>query len=379
MSQLEKVIKLHEEQVASKYTCVDKKSKYAKDIDDHMDSWQWYNGRKYGYDWCTVYFDWIFIHAIGVEEARKALNRPKKSMGAGVRYSREYLKSIGRVGNVPKVGCAVYFGSLPYPHHIGFVYKVTDSYIYTYEGNCYISNGVSGVKARCYSRSYPDILDYGYPLYEEGPEPDPKEMDGYKVGNTYEVVCDEPLMIRKGPGSSFDKIGKLDKGDRITCTGLRHDQDGNTWLEHDQGWSCGLYQGERYMTDPPKVEWVKRDGKWYYFDQNSQMVKSDWVKWQDRWYYLGDDGAMLTGWQLINEKWYYFYTGNDGHMAKSEWIQNYWIDKDGTQTYPYKGKWHEDDKGWWYEDSSGWYPRGQAQRINMHDYRFDSKGYLIEE
>ena len=192
MTELEKVLQSFAEQIASGYTCTDKKSKYAKDIDDHMDEWQWYNGKKYGFDWCTVFFDWNFINALGVDRARTVLNRPKNSMGAGVRYSREYLKQLGRVGNEPKVGCAVYFGSLPYPHHIGFVYKVTDSMIYTYEGNCYVSQGVSGVKARSYKRTNSDILDYGYPVYSDEPEPDPKELDGFKVGNNYEVICSDP-------------------------------------------------------------------------------------------------------------------------------------------------------------------------------------------
>lgn len=379
MTELEKVIKSFADQVASGYTCKDKKSKYAKDIDDHMDTWQWYNGKKYGFDWCTVFFDWNFINALGVDRARTVLNRPKNSLGAAVRYSREYLKSIGRVGNEPKVGCAVYFGDLPYPRHIGFVYKVTDNMIYTYEGNCYVSQGVSGVKARSYKRTNSDILDYGYPVYADGPtpEPDPKELDGYKVGDTYEVVCTDPLMIRKGPGTSYSKIGELKKGDRIVCIGLHADSAGSTWMQHDQGWSCAHKGSERYITDPQLNGWIKRDGNWYFY-KDGQMVTADWVKYKGDAYYLNDYGIMVTGWYIINRMEYYFYP--DGHMARSEWIEGKYLSQNGKPDNTTAGKWKQNSKGWWFEDeSSGWYPKNRSVLINRIEYEFDKDGYLIEK
>lgn len=168
LPEIEKLIKVFAAEVG--YTCKDKLNKYAKDIDEnHPD---WYNGRKYfkGADWCTIYFDWCFITAFGEERAREILNRPKKSLGAGVRYSREYLKAKGRVDQKVYPGSAIYFGTLPYPHHIGFVYKVENKRIYTYEGNVSYSSGVTGVKAKDYSISYSDILDFGHPLYKEEEE-----------------------------------------------------------------------------------------------------------------------------------------------------------------------------------------------------------------
>ena len=379
MTELEKVLQSFAEQIASGYTCVDKMNKYAKDIDDNYPDW--YNGKKYGVgtkDWCTIFFDWNFINALGEDRAQKVLNRPKKSCGAGVRWSRAYLKDIGRVGDEPKVGCAVYFGELPYPRHIGFVYKVTDTMIYTYEGNCYVSSNVTGVKARSYKRTNSDILDYGYPVYSDEPEPDPKELDGFKVGNNYEVICTDPLMIRKGPGKSFAKIGELKTGDRITCTGLRHDEDINTWIQFDRGWCCGIYQGTHYLADPSPVKdgWIKKDGKWYYF-RSGKMVTSDWIKYKGDLYYMGADGAMVTGWQTINGNEYYFY--EEGHMANSEWIDGRCIDHNGRVDQSVTGKWKHNDKGWWFEDSAGWYPKNRSVIINRIEYEFDKDGYLIEK
>ena len=190
MTEIEKVLEYAKSQVG--YTCKDKKNKYALDIDAHQNTWDWYNGRKAGFDWCTIFFDYCFIAALGVERARTVLNRPKHSLGAAVRYSREYLLAKGRVSKTPQVGCAVYFGNLPYPHHIGLVYKVTKDMIYTYEGNCTYSGGLTGVKARSYKRTYSDILDYGMPLYSEEPIPPKPKEDEMKFGELKE------LWYRKG-------------------------------------------------------------------------------------------------------------------------------------------------------------------------------------
>lgn len=120
--------------------------------------------------------------------------------------------------------------------------------------------------------------------------------------------------------------------------------------------------------------WVEEDGKWYFYDANGMMVKSDWEKYKGAWYYLGEDGAMLTGWHAIDNKEYYLYP--DGHMASGEWIDGYFLDMNGAQTYKSKGSWKSDSKGKWWE-YSGCYPRNKTLMIDGKAYTFDSKGYLI--
>lgn len=211
------------------------------------------------------------------------------------------------------------------------------------------------------------------------PEPDPKEMDGFKVGNTYEVTCNDPLMIRNGPGQSYDKVGELKKGDQIVCKALRHDASMNTWLEHSKGWSCGLYKGQRYMEEvtPTKSGWVKDGDKWFYYDKNGTMVKDDWQLYKGSWYYLGSDGAMLTGWQTINGFKYYFYPGDDGHRAEMEWIEGRFLDATGRLTYAKTGSWKKDSKGKYFKISDGQYLKSRCMRIDKKDYTFDKNGYVI--
>lgn len=130
------------------------------------------------------------------------------------------------------------------------------------------------------------------------------------------------------------------------------------------------------MHESHKPGWEEKDGKWYYYDANGNMVKSDWVKYKGQWYYLGEDGAMLTKWQKINGKNYFLY--DDGHMASGEWVDGLWLDMSGAQTYKPTGSWKKNDKGQWWEDSSGIYLRSRSVMIDNKSYSFDKDGYLIK-
>ena len=46
--------------------------------------------------------------------------------------------------------------------------------------------------------------------------------------------------------------------------------------------------------------------------------------------YYKPDGSMseFTGWQLINDKWYYF--DNVGYMVHDKWIGDYYLGSDGA-------------------------------------------------
>lgn len=98
-------------------------------------------------------------------------------------------------------------------------------------------------------------------------------------------------------------------------------------------------------------EWVEKQGSYYYYNEKGEMIKgTDYFISTDRyffdkngkmltdWYYsdkrgtyvyLGNDGKARKGWQLINEKWYYFgktsgFMETDWQKIDGEW---YYFDK----------------------------------------------------
>lgn len=68
-------------------------TKYARDLDNIAG---FYNGKKNGYPWCDVFIDWCFVQAYGATEAKKLLNQPNNSYGAGCSWSAGYYKNAGQ-------------------------------------------------------------------------------------------------------------------------------------------------------------------------------------------------------------------------------------------------------------------------------------------
>lgn len=144
-------------------------TKYARDLDKIP---SFYNGKKNGYAYCDIFFDWCFVTAYGVENAKKLLCQPDNSAGAGCTFSAQYYKNAGRFYKTPQVGDQIFFGNASECTHTGLVYKVDGSKVYTVEGNTSgasgeIANG-GGVCKKSYSLSYNRIVGYGRPNYADG-------------------------------------------------------------------------------------------------------------------------------------------------------------------------------------------------------------------
>ena len=142
-------------------------TKYAKDLDNISG---FYNGKKQGYPWCDCFVDWCFVQAFGVENAKRLLCQPDKSLGAGCEYSMRYYKNAGRFRTSPTVGDQIFFkGNSGTACHTGIVYAVDKSYVYTIEGNTSSANGViangGGVFQKKYILNYNRIAGYGHPAY----------------------------------------------------------------------------------------------------------------------------------------------------------------------------------------------------------------------
>ena len=121
-------------------------------------------------------------------------------------------------------------------------------------------------------------------------------------------------------------------------------------------------------------EWV--NGKWYGSKgDTSYTAQGSWKSNSTGWWFEDTAGWYpQSQWVKIDGKWYYFTA--DGYMDYSEYRDGYWLGSDGAWVEGYeKGTWHMDSTGWWFEDN-GWYPTNQYLWINGTEYYFDSNGYV---
>ncbi len=142
------------------------KNKYAEYIDANYPNF--YNGKKNGFDWCDIFVDYMFLICFGEKEAKRLLCQPEKSLGAGCTFSKRYYEGMHQFDKTPEPGAQIFFsndhGKTAF--HTGIVVGVSDSYVYTIEGNA-----DNEVKRRTYKRDYVKICGYGHPKYdEENPE-----------------------------------------------------------------------------------------------------------------------------------------------------------------------------------------------------------------
>jgi len=146
-------------------------TKYSRDLAEVS----YFNGRKQGAAWCSVFVAWAFYKAFGKAAALKLLCQPTvaaNNAGAGCRYARNYFKAKGQLYNTPKPGDQIFFGNASNVQHTGLVYKVDSSRVYTVEGNTSGASGVvangGGVCLKSYPLTSASIYGYGRPDYGTG-------------------------------------------------------------------------------------------------------------------------------------------------------------------------------------------------------------------
>lgn len=72
--------------------------------------------------------------------------------------------------------------------------------------------------------------------------------------------------------------------------------------------TCKYYENETYVTG-----WKLLDGKWYYFDQNGNLEKEKWIKYKDKWYYIDYYGIMTQDMVVDG-----YYINKDGEWTGSK-------------------------------------------------------------
>lgn len=117
--------------------------------------------------WCQAFVDWLFITAFGLETAKKLIYTWTNYTPTGSNAFKKRDRYIKRGKGKPKRGDVIYFYSSAKGRigHVGIVYKVDSSKVYTIEGNTsgassLVTNG-GGVKKKSYSLSSTYIDGYG--------------------------------------------------------------------------------------------------------------------------------------------------------------------------------------------------------------------------
>lgn len=166
----EKVISVAEGEVGY----LEKKSN--KDLDSKTKNAGSNNYTKYGawYGdnpdyWCAMFICWIYHTAFGDTAAKKLLCG---AFSAACETIRKNFVNAKQWYTSPKAGDLIFFTGSRHAgaNHIGIVYKVAGSTVYTIEGNTsggssVIDNG-GGVAKKSYPVSYSRIMGYARPKYD---------------------------------------------------------------------------------------------------------------------------------------------------------------------------------------------------------------------
>lgn len=229
----DKVINLAQRQVGTKESPLgSNKTKYGVYFDTPKSKggpYPWFNGKKNGYPWCSLWVCWLFCQneILGYERARTFLGCPKPAdnCAAGVPYLWQYLKN--RKWQVDKksgqAGDIIFFNtSSAKCGHVGIIEKVDASKYYCIEGNK--SNQVK----RCsYSRTSATIYGLMRPAWSEiDPKEEPKPEEPtpvvieppkpvvypkYKV----KTVTGEWLALRVAPKTGAVLIERMPYGSEV--------------------------------------------------------------------------------------------------------------------------------------------------------------------
>lgn len=108
------------------------------------------------------------------------------------------------------------------------------------------------------------------------------------------------------------------------------------WIQDSNGWWYS--EGSGYATGEKRI-----DGKGYYFDSNGYM-KTGWQNVYNHWRYYDKNGCIKTGWLQDGNKLYYISPVGK-YMLKNEYINGYYLNRDGVAIKCIKVGDYEIDKG----------------------------------
>lgn len=233
----DKILDLAESQVGYAETG-DNVTKYAKEFDTTW--WQWFNTKKQGSSWCSIFICYLFCTVLGPDKAYKFLGLPKNrndNCAAGVPYLAKYLTALGwklKDKSKGQAGDIIVFNN---DTHVGIIKEVADGKYKTIEGNKsnkvgrgnYVVNStkISGIYRPDYASL--DVQPTPEPTPAPTPEPTPTptptptpkpSVTKYKVSTKTGVA----LRLREKPNTSSKVIASMPNGSIVES-----DSQSNGW------------------------------------------------------------------------------------------------------------------------------------------------------
>lgn len=212
--------------------------------------------------WCMMMQSTNLVEAFGLDAAKKLLGG---DLFASCTMCVNSMKKIGKFTsnkNAVKPGYLIFFkDSDGTPGHVGWVYKVDSTRVYTIEGNTSVMAGHQTVVAnggccaeRWYYKTYTKIYGYGIINYDTPQEP----------------------------------VKEVKK---------------NGWLQENKKW---YYYTNNVLS---KNKWILSADKkdWYWMKSDGTMAENEWIQdTKKNWYFIDIGGKAHRGWYQDKDKnWYY--------------------------------------------------------------------------
>ena len=137
------------------------------------------------------------------------------------------------------------------------------------------------------------------------------------------------------------------------------------WKTEGKGWNWTV-NGQN------ATGWQMIDNTWYYFNAQGTM-QTGWVQYGNSWFFLQPSGAMATGW--VNDNGQYYYTKSNGAMATG-WVQDngtwYCMSSSGTM----RTGWVASGNDWYYLAPTGAMVTGAVIKVDNAVYSIAADGSM---
>ena len=115
--------------------------------------------------------------------------------------------------------------------------------------------------------------------------------------------------------------------------------DGKGWEKDISGWWYRREDGSW-----PVSGWEMLDGKWYLFDMKG-YIETGWKEWGDQEYYMTSNGDMVTGWLQYDKNWYFMDESGKKMYGWITWNdKRYYLKGNGTMVTG----WQKVGTSWYY-------------------------------